>query len=162
MDRIISVLLDYARLRGGQGLPLHRQPCDLAALVDVVADECEAAHPGREVRRRGDGDPLGEWDHDRLAQVLANVVANALDHGAPGTPVEVAWHGSERDVVVEVTNAGAPIPPDLLPRLFEPFRRGEWVRRGAREGLGLFYELQRVIVATQCGTREDCPQQMQL
>jgi PAS domain S-box-containing protein len=154
MDRIISVLLDYARLRGGQGLPLHRQPCDLAALVDVVADECEAAHPGREVRRRGDGDPLGDWDHDRLAQVLANVVANALDHGAPGTPVEVAWHAGERDVVVEVTNEGAPIPAELLPRLFEPFRRGEWVRRGGRDGLGLGLFIARSIVEAHGGRIE--------
>jgi PAS domain S-box-containing protein len=151
MERIISVLLDYARVRGGQGLPLHRRACDLAAVVDAVAEESEAAHPGREIRRSGTGDPTGHWDPDRIAQVLANLMSNALDYSAPGTAVDVAWRDAGEQVTVEIANEGPPIPPEVLPRLFQPFRRAERQRAGGKDGLGLGLFIARVIAAAHGG-----------
>jgi PAS domain S-box-containing protein len=152
MERIVSVLLDYARVRAGQGLPLHRRPCDLASISEAVADESEAAHPGREVRRSGCGDPTGYWDPDRIAQVLANLVSNALDYSEPGTPVDVAWRDEGDAVVVEISNDGAPIPPEVIPRLFEPFRRAERQRAGGKDGLGLGLFIAQAIVAAHGGS----------
>jgi signal transduction histidine kinase len=154
MERIASVLLDYARVRAGHGIPLHLRACDLAAVVETVADESEAAHPGRAVRRSGSGDPTGEWDPDRIAQVLANLVSNALDFSPAGTPVDVSWREADAAIVVEIANEGPPIPPDVLPRLFEPFRRAERQRHGGKEGLGLGLFIARAIVAAHRGTIE--------
>jgi len=154
MERIISVLLDYARVRGGQRLPLHCRPCDLASVVELVADECEAAHPGREIRRAGTGDPTGSWDPDRVAQVLANLVSNAVDYSPAGTVVDVAWRGEGDAVVIEVANDGPPIPQELLPRLFDPFRRAERQRAGGKDGLGLGLFIASAIVAAHRGTIE--------
>lgn len=154
MDRIIRMLLDYARVRGGQGLPLHRRSSDLAAICRTVCDEIASLHPGREVVRRGDGDGTGEWDPDRIAQVLANLLGNALDYSAPGTAVEVRWTGGPDEVAIEVANAGKPIPPEVLPRLFEPFRRGERDRPGGRDGLGLGLFIARAIVVAHGGRIE--------
>jgi PAS domain S-box-containing protein len=154
MERIVSVLLDYARVRGGQPVPLRPRPCDLAAIAASVADESEAAHPGREVRRSGTGDVRGEWDPDRIAQVLANLVSNALDHSAPDTPVDVTWRREGEQVAVEVANQGPPIPPEVLPRLFEPFRRAERKRAGGKDGLGLGLFIARAVVTAHGGTIE--------
>jgi phosphoribosyl 1,2-cyclic phosphodiesterase len=57
---------------------------------------------------------------------------------------------------------GRDVPLVILAHLSETNNTPEKAMGTAREGLGLFYELQRVTVATQCGTRDDCPQQMQL
>jgi signal transduction histidine kinase len=161
MTRIVSVLHDYARVRGGQRIPLLRQRCDLREIVCGISEECEASRPGRTVRCQGEGDPYGEWDPDRLAQALANLVGNALDYSPAGSPVEVSWRGEPgaegepgEEVVVEVTNAGAPIPPEVLSRVFEPFRRGERVRPGGKDGLGLGLFIARAIVTTHGGRIE--------
>jgi signal transduction histidine kinase len=151
MDRIVSVLLDYARVRAGQSIPLHRRPCDVASLAAAVADESEAANPGREIRRSGSGDPTGRWDPDRIAQVLANLVSNALDYSPPDTAVDLAWREEGDAVAVEIANDGPPIPPDVLPRLFEPFRRAERQRAGGKDGLGLGLFIARAIVAAHGG-----------
>jgi PAS domain S-box-containing protein len=152
MERIISMLLDYARVRGGHGLPLHRRPCDLASIVDAVADECEAAHPGRQIHRSGSGDPTGRWDPDRIAQVLSNLVSNAVDYSPADTRVDVAWRDEGAQVALEIANEGRPIPPDVLPRLFEPFRRAERHRAGGKDGLGLGLFIASAIVAAHGGT----------
>ena len=137
MDRIIAVLVDYARVRGGQRVPIRRRTCELGGICRTVAEECEASHAGREVVLRGEGDATGQWDPDRIGQVIANLLSNALDYSPPATPVEVVWRATPGEALVEVANEGPPIPAEILPRLFEPFRRAERGRSSRREGLGL-------------------------
>ncbi|HEX9401625.1 MAG TPA: PAS domain-containing protein [Anaeromyxobacter sp.] len=145
MDRIISVLLDYARVRGGQRIPLHRTACDLAAIAELAADECEAAHPGRVVRRAGEGDVTGSWDPDRVAQVIVNLLSNAIDYSPAGSGVELSWRADDAGAVLEIANGGPPIPPEVVPSLFEPFRRAERQRAGGKDGLGLGLFIARAI-----------------
>ncbi|WP_242346362.1 PAS domain-containing protein [Anaeromyxobacter terrae] len=154
MQRIIAVLVDYARVRGGAAIPLRPRPCDLGAVCRMVAEECEAAHPGRAVRARGAPDLTGEWDPDRVAQVIANLLSNALDYSPRDSTVEVSWRADGERAVVEVANEGAPIPPQLLPSLFEPFRRGERDRAGGKDGLGLGLFIARSIATAHGGTLE--------
>lgn len=152
MARIIAVLADYARIRAGQPIPVRRLPCDVGEICRAVAEECEAAHPGRKVEVEVVGDVLGSWDADRIGQVVANLVGNALDYSAPGTPVEVACRGDGGGVGVTVSNQGAPIAEDVLPVLFEPFRRGERERPGGRDSLGLGLFIARAITSAHQGT----------
>jgi signal transduction histidine kinase len=76
--------------------------------------------------------------------VVQNLVVNAIKYGAPDAPVSVAWCRSsdepDADLHLTVHNRGAPIPPELLPQIFEPFRSSErHDRQGAASmGLGLF------------------------
>ena len=88
------------RLHAGPGragrLPAAPARLDLAALARSVAEECEAAHAGREVRVTAPEPVHGEWDGDRVGQAVANLVNNALQYGPEGTPVEVAcWAEAE-------------------------------------------------------------------
>ena len=66
----------------------------------------------------------GFWDPVALAQVLSNIIRNAVVHGDPDAPISVALRGTPLVVSVTVTNTGPAIPPEILPSIFEPFRRG--------------------------------------
>jgi signal transduction histidine kinase len=68
-----------------------------------------------------------------LAQILANLLANALTHGSKDHPVVVKAAFAGDELTLEVANRGIPIPPEKLPGLFQPFKRG----KDGREGLGL-------------------------
>jgi PAS domain S-box-containing protein len=150
MDRIISMLLDYARLQAGQGVPLDRRPCDLATIAETVVDELRAAHPGREVRVAGEGSPRGSWDPDRIAQVLSNLLSNALSHSPAASAVELRWRAEGEAICLDVWNEAPVIPPEVAARIFEPFRRGAR-QRSAVEGLGLGLFIVRAIAAAHGG-----------
>jgi len=82
-----------------------------------------------------------------MTQVLSNLLGNAVSYGAPGTPIKIRIDGrADDEVVIEVNNQGEPIPADVLPVLFDPFRRG---RASADNpggiGLGLYIAEQIVI-----------------
>jgi PAS domain S-box-containing protein len=152
IQRLVALLVDYAQAQGGRALPVHLRPCDLSAICRAAAEQCEGARPGRTVRCAGEGDATGEWDPDRLAQAVGNLVSNALEHGTPHAAVDVAWRGAAASVEVEVANEGPPIPPELLPRLFEPFERGARDRAAGRAGgLGLGLFIARAIVLAHGG-----------
>lgn len=80
---------------------------------------------------------------------MHNLVANAIQHGAP--PVRVTLHAGHDEALLEVANGnrGPPIAPDALPRLFEPFRQTSQERRSGL-GLGLF--IARSIAEAHRGT----------
>jgi signal transduction histidine kinase len=152
MGRMIAQLLDFTRGRLGGGIPIQRQPGSLRHLCRHVVEELEASHPERELRLTATGDFQGEWDPDRLAQALGNLGKNALEHGAPDTPVDFLLREEGEHVSVEVHNEGPPIPAELLPYLFEPFRRAVGEESVAREGLGLGLFIVKEIVAAHGGS----------
>jgi PAS domain S-box-containing protein len=151
IEGIIRALVDFTLVQVGTGIPLQRQASDILPVVRAVAEEAEAAHAGRSVRVEADGSLVGEWDPDRVGQVLANLVGNALQYSPEGTPVVVACGERDGEAVLEVRNAGPPIPAETMPALFEPFRRGSDERTLRRKGLGLGLFIARQIVQAHGG-----------
>jgi PAS domain S-box-containing protein len=150
MTRMIEQLLDFTRIRVGGGMAFDPRPLDLGATIRQTVDEIEQALPGAAVDVELDGDLEGRWDVDRLAQVLSNLIGNAVRHGSPDGDVRVIADGSDARVVrVRVCNAGA-IPPDLLPKIFEPLTEGDR-RRDRSGGLGLGLYIAREIVEVHGG-----------
>ena len=147
MSRMISDMLDLARARLGGGIPVTREACDLAALAERVVEGFRVSSPDRLVELRSRGDLHGDWDADRLAQLLSNLIGNAIQHGDASQPVRCRLDGaSASEVVFSIENAGA-IAADQLPRLFDPFGRGE-VQRTRSEGLGLgLYIVEQIALA---------------
>jgi PAS domain S-box-containing protein len=147
MTRLIDDLLDYTRVRGG-GIPVVPRPAHVEEVVRPVVDEVRAAHPGLDIVLRGEGEGRGEWDPERLRQVISNLVANAAKHGDRQRPIEVTWRGAGDEVAIEVRNGGVPIPVAALSTIFEPLNQGEGSRPGGI-GLGLF--IAREVVASHGG-----------
>jgi signal transduction histidine kinase len=148
MARMIADLLDFTRGRLGGGIPIAPQSAHLRRICQHALEELEAGHPERHLRLEAEGDFQGEWDPDRLAQVVGNLGKNALDYSPEGTPVEFTLRDEGDTVRLEVHNQGAPIPAEHLPHLFEPFRRGSLEERDSPSGLGLgLYIVQQIIQA---------------
>jgi phosphoserine phosphatase RsbU/P len=154
IDGIIRALVDYTLVQVGSGIPLHRRSTDLSAVVLAVAEEAEAAHPGRTVTVVAPAQVRGEWAPDRLGQALANLLGNALQYGQEDLAVRVICRTEGAAGILEVTNEGPPIPGELVPHLFEPFRRGSDERSQRRKGLGLGLFIAQQIVHAHGGRIE--------
>ncbi|HZS38916.1 MAG TPA: ATP-binding protein [Polyangia bacterium] len=151
MVELIGTLLDFTDSRFRGGLPIAPAPADLREIATAAIEELRAAHRERSVELDVRGDVRGEWDPARMAQVVSNLVANALTHGAADEPVQVSIAG-DADVVLSVRNRGPVIAPEVLPTIFEPFRRGGAADRGPSRGLGLGLYIVDQIVRAHAGT----------
>jgi signal transduction histidine kinase len=81
MRRLIEQLLDFVRVDQAGGIGLEPNPMDLAAAARHVGDEVGLASPNAVVQIVANGNTVGEWDEDRLLQVLSNLLSNAVQHG---------------------------------------------------------------------------------
>jgi two-component system sensor histidine kinase/response regulator len=148
MEQMIDQLYDVARTRLGEGIQVERSAVDLAQVVEAVVREAELRSDKRTLRFEARGDTRGCWDRPRISRVAANLIANALMHGAAGTPITVGIDGSNSAEVRLTVHNGGQIPPDVLPQIFEPFRRGT---TGKTPGLGLGLYIVREITLAHGG-----------
>ncbi|HEX4474125.1 MAG TPA: hybrid sensor histidine kinase/response regulator [Polyangiaceae bacterium] len=148
MVQIIDELFDLARARLGGGIPIERRPVNLGLIAKKTVSEFEATTPERKIELQLSGDLSGIWDEGRLEQVLSNLIGNAVRHGSLDAPIVVDVAGPKSEVCISVHNGGR-ISPDLLPRIFEPFRSGRRRRGdGDGDGLGLgLYIVQQIVHA---------------
>jgi PAS domain S-box-containing protein len=151
MGRMIADILDLARVRQGSGIPITPRPIDLESICRTVLDEISMTRPSRQIELLSRDRCAGTWDPDRLAQVVSNLVTNALDYSPPDTPVLVEIAPAGDRVRMQVRNQGRPIAPELLPTLFDPFRRGQAESRSASQGLGLGLYIAREVVRAHGG-----------
>lgn len=151
MQLMVEQLLDFARIRTGGGIPLECRPTDIGRILRDVVEEIRLAHPDAIIESHATGDLHGAWDGDRIAQLISNVVANAVQHGEASAPVEIHLDGAlAASVVLSITNAGT-IREDQIPLLFSPYRGAH--RRTARsQGLGLGLFISDQIVRAHGGT----------
>jgi PAS domain S-box-containing protein len=153
MTRLTEDMLDMTVSRQGGGVSIKREHVDLRDVVASAIDEVDGEQPSSRFLVDFTGDTAGHWDRSRLGQVLSNLLQNAIKHGAPSEPIDVWIEGSDpASVRIEVHNMGEPIAPDLVPVIFDPFRRGgdQMRRKGEGVGLGLFIAEQ--IVRSHGGT----------
>jgi signal transduction histidine kinase len=136
MARMLDELVQISEARGGTGIQLERRVTSLRKVVAMVVEEIEAGKPGVVVECHYEGENEGVWDPDRIARVVQNLVANAVVHGAAGTPVRVDVREEGSDSLLVVHNAGKSIPEALRQTLFDPFRRAR--KTGSGLGLGLY------------------------
>ena len=148
---LLADLLDTSRLEHGL-FALNVSAVDLVALARATLTDLERLDATIELQAP-DELWLSEADPQRLRQAIENLLTNAIQHAAPGTPVVLEIETQQRDAcqwaVLSVTNVGSPIPGELLPRLFERFAPGP----GSR-GLGLGLYIARGIACAHRGTLE--------
>jgi signal transduction histidine kinase len=149
MNQMVLDLVEFTRTRLGDAIPVVRAEVDARRLVHDVVQEIAASYPDSIVQVETRGNLSGAWDADRLTQALTNLVGNAVQHGAAGTPIRVSAYGSVDEVIFSVHNEGPPIPAEQQATIFQ-----EGQRVGARspaadrrhQGLGL-YIVERIVAA---------------
>jgi signal transduction histidine kinase len=156
MTRMIEQILDWTRVRSDAGhVRLTCSACDLARVADEVVGEHKTRAADTSIDLEARGDLCGHWDGDRLAQMLSNLVGNAVDYAAAPN-VRVCLDGTSDDVSIVVENPGR-IEDEVLPVMFEPFRGRASGSRVRGRGLGLGLYISRVI-ANAHGGRLDASQ----
>lgn len=139
-SRLTAELLDFTNARLGKGIPVVRTDIDLHAVVGDAVEELRLAWHGRALVHEREGAGRASADPDRLAQVVTNLVSNAMTYGTKDEAITVTSVVEERMIAIRVFNRGKAIAPELLDKIFEPLQRGEeQVQRGSRSvGLGLY------------------------
>jgi len=138
MAGLIDNVLDFARGRLGGGFTLNRGTVDLAPVLAHVVAELSSGVPDRRIDVQIVLPHPINADRTRLAQLLSNLLGNALTHGASDRPVTVVARADDGIFELAVSNAGAQIPPAALEKLFQPFTRGAIVPGDQGLGLGLY------------------------
>ncbi len=139
LAQLVEELLELSRIESGQ-VSLRLQPADLGSVVVAAAErlrpQAERLGVGFTVQEPGEL-PLVRIDPERIQQVVINLVHNAVKFTPPGGYITVSTEQREDEILVSVTDTGAGIAPDALPRLFERFYKADKARAGGGTGLGL-------------------------
>jgi signal transduction histidine kinase len=154
-DRLVrlSHSLDHLAEGDASGGAWRQVPVDLPALVDSAVQLARpASHAANlELLAEGPAELKAHTDPDRLAQILANLLNNAIRYTPVGGRITVRWEDRLADVLVSVTNSGDGIPPADLPRVFERFYRVEKSRDRGRGGAGIGLAIVRQLVESAGG-----------
>lgn len=148
-SRIVGDLLDFTRSQVGPGLPINRVQTDVVPLCERIIDESEMVYPDVAVVLDSAASAVGDFDGARLEQVLSNLIGNAIQHGDRNAPITVKLCITDQELQFSVHNFGSPIPPAILPTIFNPM--GRYSTQASTDygpyaslGLGLFIAAQVV------------------
>jgi signal transduction histidine kinase len=151
MSALIDDVLDFARGRLGGGIGVDIKNCaDVESSLVSVVEELQDGCPERQIVLDATVTEPMRCDLGRVQQVLSNLIGNAISHGAADTPIKVNVRNTDDDLVLDVWNAGEPIPADSMGKIFQPFWRQS--TSANRQGLGLGLHICSQIVRAHGGT----------
>jgi signal transduction histidine kinase len=151
LNRLVLNLTDLARLQAGQ-LPLKMTPIDLTQLAAAVGERLAIVAQGRGLTLHVEASPVPPvaGDGDRLAQVVTNLVSNAIKYTPSGGQIWLRTRGNHGGVEVVVQDTGVGIAAEELPRVFERFYQVDKTR-GPKRGTGLGLAITQEIVQAHGG-----------
>lgn len=156
MSRLIRDLLDLSRLQTGQ-LALNRQPMTAQAMVSAAIERFQIQAEAKSISILQDAEPVAlSVDRDRMARVLDNLLSNAIRHTPRGGEIRLHAHGSNGHLELTIEDSGPGFPPELLPRLFQRYARGD--DSTDRNGLGLAVAQEIVLAHGGTISAENCVQ----
>jgi signal transduction histidine kinase len=145
MNRLIGDLIDVASIDAGK-LSFTPAVADSGALVHEAVETFQASAQARDLALTAEisGDERdAHFDHDRMLQVLANLITNAIKFTPKGGTVRVRRQYQDEAVLFSVSDSGGGIPADMLQAIFERFWQ---VGKNDRRGLGLGLYISKCIV----------------
>jgi signal transduction histidine kinase len=154
LSRLVDDLLDMKRIVGGD-FSLEPRPCNLAAAIERLIDMLRKAGTFKDHKVFFDAQPV--WvngDADRLQQITANLVGNAVKYTPAGGSIRVSVMRTQNEALLRVQDTGIGISPDLQARIFELFVQGEPGPDQSRTGLGIGLALVRRLVELHGGVIE--------
>lgn len=123
MSKLINDLLDFTRTHLGPGIPIRVRQGSLVAVCEEVVNELRTSHPEQLIDLTMPSHLDAIFDEGRMAQVLSNLIGNAIQYGSLETPVRVSMRASGADVIIDVNNQGTPVAPEKLAAVFDPMVR---------------------------------------
>ena len=136
MGRLIKNTLDFAKGRLGGGIILNRSVNEsLQTVLEDVIEEHQTVRPDVEIISHFDLKKPVFCDDSRIADLLSNLLGNALSHGKADAPVYVDTMVQNDEFSMSVANSGEKIPENLIGKIFQPFAQGK-IKKG-QDGLGL-------------------------
>ena len=153
LGRLVEDLRELAQAEAGQ-LRLDLRPINVSDVVRSAVEAFSPAAAEQHLTLTGDAPsdlPLVQADSERVAQVLLNLLTNALRHTPPGGTIRVAASAVSGGVEVSVSDTGEGVAPHDLPYVFERFWRGDRSRARETGGSGLGLAIARRLVEAQGG-----------
>ena len=136
MSGLIDNVMDFTRGRLGGGFVLNRSATEpLEPLLRQIVEELQTVTPDRRIEASFELTESIDCDPARIGQLVSNLLGNALNHGRAEQPVRLRAATLNGGFELSVANSGDPIPPELLPHIFEPYTRGR--HSPSQQGLGL-------------------------
>jgi signal transduction histidine kinase len=153
MSKLINDLIDFTRTHLGRGIPIRVRQNRIVSVCEQVVDELRTYHPERKIELDAPRDLDATFDDGRIAQMLSNLIGNAIQYGRAEAPVKVQVSGDTNDIAISVNSQGAVIPADMLNGIFDPLiriaNRSSDDHEASSLGLGLF--ISREIVQAHGG-----------
>jgi two-component system OmpR family sensor kinase len=149
MGELVEELLLLARL--DQGLPLEREPVEMAAVVEAAVDAARASDPERPIDVEAHAPLVVLGAESRLRQVVDNLLTNARVHTPAATSVHVRLASEDGQAVLEVADEGPGVPAQEADRIFERFHRIDRSRARSQGGVGLGLAIVRSVVEAHGG-----------
>jgi len=154
MSNLITDLIDFTRGHLGAGIPVQPRQGELVSVCEQVIEELRTFHPGRVIALQAPARVEALLDDARIAQMLSNLVGNAMQYGSHDSPVVVRIASTADALSISVSNQGPPIPAEKLATIFDPMVRGETADHPTSSGstsLGLGLYVAREIVQAHGG-----------
>jgi len=143
MSKLVNDLIDFTRTHLGPGMPIRVRQGSMVSVCRQVVDELRTFHPERWIEL--DVPPLLDavFDDGRVAQMLSNLIGNAIQYGDKNAPIRVSLTATDDNIILAINNQGPPIPPDKVSTVFEPLVRvaariGSDQAEHTSLGIGLF------------------------
>lgn len=155
MSKLVDDLICFTRTHFGSTLPLSPQPVNLTDIAFDIVEELRVSHGAQKIKFSANDAFYAMGDASRVAQILSNLLGNALQYGSKNDPIELCLAAENTDIVLTVWNAGPPIPPSRMQFVFEPLMR--FVQEGstdtrADKSLGIGLYIAREIVLAHGGS----------
>jgi signal transduction histidine kinase len=152
LTTMVNELLDLSRMESGQ-LDVVRAPLHLDELVQQVVDELQPTLQRHQIVFTASAQGVAiSGDAARLAQVLRNLLGNAVKYSPDGGPIALSLTTEADAVVIAIRDQGIGIPPEALPLLFERFYRAPNATARHIDGVGVGLFVVKEIVARHGGT----------
>jgi signal transduction histidine kinase len=152
MTRLIGQLLDFARLHRGMKLPMKYEAAHLHEIAGRIVDEARQGVAGADIALEVAGSDNLICDIVGVESIFANLIHNALQHGAKGVITVSIRETDPQLFAIDVHNPGPPIPEEVQATMFEAFRRRAPAGAPANKSLGLGLYITREILRVHGGT----------
>jgi two-component system, chemotaxis family, sensor kinase Cph1 len=138
MQRLVEQVLDMSRIGTGIGLVLNPKEVDVAVIIQDLVSEVRLGYPGIDYAINIPESFTRHLDPDRLAQAISNLLSNARHHSSAQGSISLSLESQGDRLIIEVSNEANEIEPEVVERLFSPFKKSSSTRGRTGLGLGLY------------------------